>query len=108
MAKKKEDINLEQVVLDLDGIGEVTYDVISIFPVKIDNKTTRDYIALLEEDAGEDDDIKLYRCDVSNLDDIKIDNIESDDEFEIVADAFDELLDEAEFDELADELDDED
>ncbi len=108
MAKQKEDINLEQVVLDLDGIGEVTYDVISIFPVKIDNNTTRDYIALLEEDASEDEDIKLYRCDVTNLDDIKIDNIESDEEFEIVADAFDEMLDEAEFEELAGELDDED
>ncbi|MCQ2537316.1 MAG: DUF1292 domain-containing protein [Lachnospiraceae bacterium] len=104
MAKKN--IDLEQVTLELDDHSEITCDVIAIFPVKVDNDTTRDYIALLDENAEEDDDIMLYRCDVSNLDDIKIDSIESDEEFDIVADAFDELLDEAEFAELTGAMDD--
>ncbi len=107
MAEKKKDINLETVTLEFDDGDEMLCDVISIFPAVVNNKEQM-YIALLDENAKEDDDIFLYR--VSNLDDIDniaIDNIESDEEFEIVSDAFEELLDDEEFNQMLDDLDDE-
>ncbi len=107
MADKKKDYDLEKVTLELDGGKEITCDVISIFPVNINNEEKM-YIALLDEEADEDSDIFLYRA--SNLEDpdnIQIDNIEDDDEFEIVADAFDELLDDEELNGLLDDLEDE-
>ncbi len=85
----------------------VIYDVISIFPVNIDNTGDRDYIAILPRGAGEDEDILLYRADTTDPDDIKITEIEDDDEYDIVADAFDEILDEEEFYALAEDLEDE-
>ena len=106
MAGKKEDYDLEKVTLELEGGEEMTCDVISIFPVNIEN-TERMYIALLDENADDDSDIFLYRA--SNLEDpdnIQIDDIEDDDEFEIVADAFDELLDDEELNEMLDDLED--
>ena len=106
MGDRKKDYDLETVTLELDGGEEITCDVISIFPVNIDN-TERMYIALLDQNATEDSDIFLYRA--SNLEDpdnIQIDNIEDDDEFEIVADAFDELLDDEELNDMLDDLED--
>ena len=106
MADKKKDLNLETMELELDNGEKMTCDVISIFPVNINNREQM-YIALLDENAGEDDDIFLYRAsNLENPDDIKIDNIESDEEFEIVADAFDELLDDEELNEMLDDLED--
>ncbi|MCR5823621.1 MAG: DUF1292 domain-containing protein [Lachnospiraceae bacterium] len=107
MADKKKDYDLETVTLELDGGEEITCDVISIFPVNINNEEKM-YIALLDENADDDSDIFLYRA--SNLEDpdnIQIDNIEDDEEFEIVADAFDELLDDEEFNEMWDDDDEE-
>ncbi len=107
MADKKKDYNLEQVTLELDGGEEITCDVISIFPVNINNEEKM-YIALLDENADEDSDIFLYRASkLEDPDNIQIDNIEDDDEFEIVADAFDELLDDEELNEMLDDLEDE-
>ena len=57
------------------------------------------YIALLPADATPESEIFLYRF-LENGDDIDLQNIEDDEEFEIVSDAFDELLDEEEFDEI--------
>ncbi len=64
----------------------------------------RDYIALLPTE-GEDADtgeVYLYRYSEKNGEP-ELDNIEDDEEYEIVADAFDELLDEQEYDELISE-----
>ncbi len=96
MSNKRNEYDLDQVTLTLDDNVERTYDVISIFPVNINNEEQM-YIALLPVDASEDDDILLYRADVTDVDDIKIDNIVDDDECEAVMDAFDEMLDEQEF-----------
>jgi uncharacterized protein YrzB (UPF0473 family) len=71
----------------------------------VDNK---EYIALQPEDGeGEDDNVFLYRYIQDDDGEPELLNIEDDDEFEAVADAFEELLDSQDFDEMFDEdLDD--
>ena len=80
------------VTLTLDDGTELECVVLTIFEA-----ADKEYIALLPLDGNEAED--------GNPD---IQNIESDEEYEIVADAFDELLDTEEYDEIVgeDELDD--
>ena len=62
----------------------------------------REYIALLplnEEGESEDGDVYLYRCEEVDGEPT-LGNIEDDDEYDIAADAFDEWMDEQEFEEL--------
>ena len=62
----------------------------------------REYIALLplnEEGESEDGDVYLYRYEEVEGEPT-LDNIEDDDEYDIAADAFDEWMDEQEFEEL--------
>ena len=62
------------------------------------------YIALLplnEEGESEDGDVYLYRFIDTNPNEPELENILDDDEYEIAADAFDEWMDEQEFEELA-------
>lgn len=62
----------------------------------------REYIALLplnEEGESEDGDVYLYRYEEVDGEPT-LDNIEDDDEYDIAADAFDEWVDEQEFEEL--------
>ncbi len=89
----------DQVTLTLDDDSELLCDVLATFPATY-NGTEQMYVALLPADADEDSEIYLYRF-IENGEEIDIQNIEDDEEFEIVSDAFDELLDEEEFDELA-------
>ena len=86
------------VTLTLDDGSELECVVLTVFEAG-----GRDYIALLPME-GEDADVAIVEID-GNPD---LQNIEDDEEYEIVADAFDELLDEQEYDELIgeDELDD--
>ena len=110
MAKiQNEEMDLEQeemtVTLTLDDGSEVECVVLTIFEAG-----DRDYIALLPTEGAEADEgeVYLYRYEEDADGNPSLDNIEDDDEYEIVADAFDELLDEQEYDELVseDELDD--
>ena len=70
----------------------------------------REYIALLPMEGAdaEEGEVYLYRYSETEDGEPVLDNIEDDDEYEIVADAFDELLDSQEYDELIgeDELED--
>lgn len=91
----------DQITLTLDDDSELTCDVIATFPATVGGKEQM-YVALLPTDADENSEIYLYRF-VENGDEIDIQNIEDDEEFDIVSDAFDEILDEEEFDELFDE-----
>ena len=63
----------------------------------------KEYIALLPLDekgnASEEGDVYLYRFQEVNGNPT-LDNIESDEEYEMVADAFDEWLDNAEFEDM--------
>ena len=86
------------VTLNLDE-GEVTCAVAAIFEV-----AGKDYIALLpldENGENEDGEVYIYRYD-NSTGTPQLENIEDDDEYEAVADAFDEMLDAAEYDELVD------
>ena len=61
-----------------------------------------------EGPENEEGEVYLYRYSEDENGQPNLENIEDDDEYEIVADAFDELLDEQEYDEVVgeDELDD--
>lgn len=93
------------VTLTLDDGKELECVVLTIFPAG-----NKEYIALLpmEEEESEDGEVYLYRYSEDEDGQPNLENIEDDDEYEIVADAFDELLDEQEYDEVVgeDELDD--
>lgn len=91
------------VTLTLEDGKELECVVLTIFPAG-----DREYIALLPmEDAQSDEEgeVFLYRYSEDENGDPNLENIESDDEYEVVADAFDELLDMEEYDELVDEED---
>ena len=95
------------VTLTLDDGTELECVVLTIFEAG-----EKEYIALLPLDGreAEDGEVYLYRYveDINGNPDLE--NIDSDEEYEIVADAFDELLDSQEYDELVgeDELEEED
>ncbi len=87
------------VTLTLDDGSELECVVLTIFEAD-----GRDYIALLPTEGidAEEGEVYLYRyTEINGQPDLQ--NIEDDEEYEIVADAFDELLDEQEYDELVGE-----
>ena len=107
MADEKELNEEEQemtVTLTLDDDTEVECVVLTVF-----NAGEHEYIALLPMEGAdsEEGEVYLYRYSEDENGQPNLENIEDDDEYEIVADAFDELLDEQEYDELVgeDELD---
>jgi len=92
------------VTLTLDDGTTLECAILTIFPA-----AGREYIALLplnEDGENEDGEVFLYRFSEVNGQP-ELGNIEDDEEYEIVADAFDEMLDNMEFDEIVgeDELD---
>ena len=108
MADEKELNEEEQemtVTLTLDDDTEVECVVLTVF-----NAGEHEYIALLPMEGAdsEEGEVYLYRYTEDENGAPNLENIEDDDEYEVVADAFDELLDEQEYDELVseDDLDD--
>ena len=106
---KKEDlqnrVNTEEdtdmyVTLDLDDGSQVECEILTIFDIG-----EQDYIALLPlDESGEpnaDGEVFIYRYSEDANGDPSLENIQSDEEYDAVSDRFDELLDEAEYDELA-------
>ena len=90
----------DTMTLNFDVGAEIECAVIAVFPVGEKN-----YIALLPfEDQGVDEDeVYIYRfIAAENAEDVQLEDIETDEEWEMVSDAFDELLDSEEFDELFD------
>ena len=89
----------DTMTLDLDDGGKLECIVLNVFPVN-----NREYIALLpmndEGHVEEDAQIFLYRCEELGDDEVNLETIKDDDEFELVSDYFDEMLDEQEFNEL--------
>lgn len=92
------------VELELDDGTNVVCSIITI--LEVNNK---DYIVLLpldENGENEDGEVWFYRYS-ENPDDPNeepvLDFIETDEEYEIVSDAFDEYLDSMEFDEIIEE-----
>lgn len=92
----------EIMTITLEDGTEVECAIIAIFPVQ-----DKDYIALLPLENQEDGEVFLYGFDEHEDGSFELLSIESDDEYEEVTKAFDEILDEAELDELFDEEDEE-
>ncbi len=92
----EEETDLGIITLTLDDNSEIDCAILAIFPV-----ADKDYIALLPLGEDDDDDeVLLYRfIDKGDDADPELENIDDDDEYDAVADAFDEILDEMEFDE---------
>ena len=84
----------DTVTLMLDNDEQVECGIIGIFEAD-----DRQYIALLplDDESGE---VYLYRYSENESGEPDLSNIESDEEYEIVSDAFDEFLDKSEYDEL--------
>lgn len=105
MAEKNQINNLEDddmfVTLDLDDGSSVECQILTIFEAD-----GRDYIALLpldeNGDGNEDGEVFIYRYSEDAEGNPSLENIEDDDEYEVVSDRFDELLDEAEFEDSDD------
>ena len=95
-----EEMEFDTVTLTLEDDTELECAILAVYPAG-----ARSYIALIpiteEGEADEDGDILIYRY-IDNGDDVDpdIENIESDDEYELALDAFDELLDETDFEDL--------
>ena len=86
------------VTLTLDDGRTLECVVLTIFEAGPDGQ---DYIAVMpESDDDEDQDVYLYRYTETEDGQPDLKNIESDEEYEIVSDAFDEILDEEEYREL--------
>jgi uncharacterized protein YrzB (UPF0473 family) len=89
------------VTLTLDNDEVIECAVLTIYSV--DNK---EYIALLpldEDGDNEEGDVFIYRYVETEDGEPTLENIEDDDEYEAAADAFDEWLDEQEFEDIVEE-----
>ena len=92
------------VTLDLDDGTSVNCAIVTILTIK-----DQDYIVLLPlEEDGENHDgmvwfYRYYENENDPNEEPILEYIEDDEEYDIVADAFDEYLDNVEFDELMDE-----
>lgn len=92
----------EIMTITLEDGTEIDCAIIAIFPVE-----EKDYIALLPLDDNEEEgEVFLYEF-IENEDGIELLSIESDEDYELVAKAFDEILEEAELEELFDDEDEE-
>jgi uncharacterized protein YrzB (UPF0473 family) len=90
------------VTLSLDDGSQCECAIIRIFPAG-----DRNYIALLPLDgeAADNDEVYLYRYTENDGGEPTLENIDSDDEYEIVSEAFDEELDAMEYEELYEDED---
>ena len=104
MGKNDKNENLDEemtVELTLEDGSHVTCAIVTILEIG-----ERDYIVLLpldENGENEDGEVWFYRY-LENLEnpdeEPELEFIDNDDEYEAVADAFDEYLDDVEFDEI--------
>ncbi len=95
---ENEEFDEATVTMTLEDGTDLECDVIAIFPVG-----DQDYIALLPDkviEGYEENEVFLYRYAELGQDNISLEPIDDEEEYEAVADAFDELLDEEEFNEL--------
>lgn len=97
------EVDFDTMTLSLDDGTELECAVLAIFPV-----AEKKYIALSPMSGEDEGTVYLYQFDSDEDDEeVTLINIEDDDEFEAVSDAFDELLDEQEFADVFEEEDEE-
>ena len=99
MSEKEYEIEAPVVTLTLEDDTELECAVLSVFPVE---GYEGDYAALLptKDIDNEDGEIFLYRYKEIDDENLDITNIEDDEEFEAVSEAFDAILDQEEFNSL--------
>lgn len=92
----KNDFEGGTFTLDLDDGSSVECDIVAVFPIG-----DKDYIALLPT-TGKDanNEVYLYGYKESEDGEPSLIYIDDEDEYEAVVDAFDELMDEDEFEDL--------
>ena len=90
------------ITLELEDGTVLECSVLARFPVD-----GQQYIALQPEDEEHGEDMYLYRCSEDEHGQPVLGMIETEDEYEAVADRFDEILDEAEYDEIVGDEEDE-
>lgn len=83
------------ITLDLDNGSQLICDVLAIFPAG-----DYEYIALLPHSENSDSDILVYRFVEDENGNPILSKVGTDEEFEIVAETFNELQDEAIYEEL--------
>ena len=91
------DFDVEDTITLSFEEGDVECSILASFPLN-----NKDYIALLPlapVEGIEEDEILLYAYKM-NGDDIELEEILDEDEFDLVADTFDEMLDEEAFNEM--------
>lgn len=81
------------MTLTLDDGKDVECEIVAVFPIE-----DQDYIALCPVESNDNMEIYFYKYFEAEDGEPSIDNILDDDEYEMVVDAFDELLDDEEFD----------
>ena len=89
------------VTLTLDNDEVIECAVLTIYSV--DDKEYIAFLPLDEEGDNEDGDVFIYRYVETEDGEPTLENIEDDDEYEAAADAFDEWLDEQEFEDMDEE-----
>ncbi len=77
----------EKMHLVLDDDTELSCDVVGIFSVSEDSD--KEYIALIPDDS---DDLLFYRYAETDDGEVSLDNIDSEEEFDLVSQTFDELF----------------
>lgn len=85
------------VTIDLGDGKTIECTVLMIFEAGNDD---REYIAVMPEGGDDDSEVYLYRYEEDENGEPRLDNIESDEEYDIVSEAFDEILDEQEYNEM--------
>ncbi|MEI3339558.1 MAG: DUF1292 domain-containing protein [Eubacterium sp.] len=85
-----------QVTLELDDGTEMDCQILTIFEVE-----EQDYIALALIDQIGNDECEVFLIAILKMKrKSDLDNLESDEEFEIVSDIFDQIMDDEEFDQM--------
>ena len=85
----------DTITLTLDDDKEVVYIILGIF--ECDDK---EYIALLPEDKEEGEDVFIFGYTETGEDEVELEEIDDEDEFNRVSEKFDELfMEEDDFDE---------
>lgn len=88
------------VTLTLEDDSEIDCQVLTIFEVE-----DQDYIVLIptEDDDSEEGEVYIYRYFEDEEGNPSLDNIETEEEFEMVSEVFDQLVEDGEYDEIIEE-----
>ena len=95
--EQEENLPYMVIPVDMEDGTQIECEVLAIFPVE-----GKQYIALIDKD-NDDSDIWLYRFVPVGDEELNIEDIEDDKEFELVEDAFNKMVESAEIDAVIDE-----